>query len=184
LGAEADTASLLLSTIVSKRPGADGPYGSQSVQTRDKAAAMDEPIQGYRWITVRDCQGFLWAMYAEYEGLAFASFEGKLSSLNLHEIPGASDCEIASLPYEDNDPASDYWAIPINEITIKMLKAKLSAPKVLGENGIVVHTKLATERQLILSACDNFHKDCVRVSTSVPVPLLEELLRRGVLKHI
>jgi hypothetical protein len=145
---------------------------------------MDDQTDAYRWVAVRDCQGFLWAMYAAYEGLAFASFEGRLSSLHLHEVPGSSDYETTSLKREDKDPTSDFWAIPINEATIKVLKTTLSASRVLGKDGVVVHTQLATEKELIFSACDNFHKECVRAATSVPLPLLDELLRKGVLKHI
>lgn len=49
---------------------------------------------------------------------------------------------------------------------------------------MVVHTQLATEQQRIFSACDNFDEDCIRVSTSVPLSLLEEMLHTGVLKRI
>jgi hypothetical protein len=138
----------------------------------------------YRWIAVRDCQAFLWAMYVAYKGLAFASFEGKLLSLRLHEIPGASNCAMAPLTRETDAPTLDYWVVPINEETINALKARLSHSGILGEDGVVVHTQLGTEEQLIFSACDNFDKDCVRVSTSVPQSLFEELLHKGVLKQI
>ena len=50
----------------------------------------------YRRLEVRDCQGTLWAFYRQYEGRAKASFEGDLSSLNLHELDGASS-EVTSL---------------------------------------------------------------------------------------
>jgi len=145
---------------------------------------MDKPAQAYRWIGVRNCQAFLWAMYAEYEGLSVASFEGQLAPLHLHEIPGASDARHPWLPNEIDGPGSDYWTMPINATTIAMLKAKLSGPRVLGQHGIVVHTHLATEGRLILSACDQFHKECVRVSPDVPLSLLDRLLANGVLSHI
>lgn len=138
----------------------------------------------YRWIAVRDCQAFLWAMYVAYKDLAIASFEGKLLSLRLHEIPGASNCAMAPLKRETDAPTLDYWVIPINEETINALKARLSHSGILGEDGVVVHTQLGTEEQLIFSACDNFDEDCVRVSTSVPQSLLAELLHTGVLRRI
>jgi len=137
-----------------------------------------------RWIEVRDCQGFLWAMYAAYKGLAFASFEGALSALHLHEIPGASNSTTALLTRETCSPKMDFWVVPINEDTISTLKVRFSHSGILGKDGVVVHTQLATEQQRIFSACDNFHKDCVGVSTSVPLALLEEMLRTGVLKRI
>jgi hypothetical protein len=123
-------------------------------------------------------------MYAGYKGLAFASFEGTLSSLLLHEIPGASDCTTALLGRETTTPTLDFWVVPINEDTINALKVRLSHSGILGKDGVVVHTQLATEQQLIFSACDNFDKDCVRVSTSVPLPLLEEMFQTGVLRRI
>ena len=138
----------------------------------------------YRWIAVRDCQAFLWAMYVAYKGLAFASFEGKLLSLRLHEIPGASNCAMAPLMRETDAPTLDYWLVPINEETINALKARLSHSGTLGKDGVIVHTQLAIEEQRIFSACDNFDKDCVRVSTSIPQSLLDELLHTGVLKRI
>lgn len=155
-----------------------------TAQTPRNTVAMDDQTKPFRWVSVRDCQGFLWAMYAAYEGLAFASFEGTLASLHLHEVPGASNSTTAALTREDKEPTSDFWTVPINEGTIKALKKKLSLPKILGKDGVVVHTQLATEEQLIFSACDNFHEECVRVWTIVPPSLLEELQRKGVIRHI
>ena len=135
---------------------------------------MNDQNDTYRWIAVRDCQGFLWAMYAAYKDLAFASFEGRLSSLRLHEIPGASNCTMAALTRETDTPTLDFWVVPINDATINALKATLSHSAILGKDGVVVHTQLATEQRRIFRACDNFDKDCVRVSTSVPLSLLEK----------
>ena len=146
--------------------------------------ASDEMPTQHRWIDVRDCQGFLWRMYAAYEGLAVASFEGKLKSLALHKIPGASTCVTTLLTRENDDPGSDFVAVPINKATIPALKQILAAPGVLGDDGVVVHTQLATGQELIVSACDNFHDECVRVSTSVPLVLLAAMLHQGVLKLI
>lgn len=123
-------------------------------------------------------------MYEAYKGVAFASFEGRLSSLRLHEIQGSSNCTMPALTRETDTPTLDFWIVPINEETINVLKVKLSHAEILGKEGVVVHTQLATKQQRIFSACDNFDADCVRVSTSVPLTLLEEMLRRGVLTHI
>jgi hypothetical protein len=148
------------------------------------ARVVNDQNDTYRWIAVRDYQGFLWAMYEAYKGLAFASFEGRLPSLRLHEIPGASNCTVAPLTRQTDAPKLDFWVVPINEQTINALKATLSHSGILGEDGVVVHTQLATEQQLIFSACDNFDKDCVRVSASVPLSLLEELLHTGLLERV
>lgn len=148
-----------------------------------KATVMDDQKEEYRWIEVRDCQGFVWALYAEYQGDSLASFEGNLSGLNLNEIPGASTCETTSLRRQDG-PNSDFWVIPVTEATAKDLKKRLSVADALGKHGSVLHTQLATAGELIFSACDNFHDGCVRVSMSVPIPLLEKLVNNGVLRHI
>jgi hypothetical protein len=123
-------------------------------------------------------------MYAAYKDSAFASFEGTLSSLLLHEIPGASNSTTSLLRRETSAPMLDFWVIPINENTINALKVKLPHSGILVEDGVVVHTQLATKQQLVFSACDNFDTDCVRVSTSVPLLLLEEMVQTGVLRHI
>jgi hypothetical protein len=145
---------------------------------------VNDQSDTYRWIALQDYQGFLWAMYEAYKGLAFASFEGRLPSLRLHEIPGASNCAVAPLTWQTDAPKLDFWVVPINEQTINALKPTLSHSGIFGEDGMVVHTQLATEQQLIFSACDNFDKDCVRVSASVPLSLLEEMLRMGLLERI
>ena len=122
-------------------------------------------------------------MYAAYNGVAFASFEGDLSALRLHDIPGASNCTMAALTRQTDAPILDFWVVPINEETIKALKATLSHPGILGEDGVVVHTQLATAQQLIFSACDNFDEECVRISREVPTSLVDDLVHRGVLKR-
>ncbi len=145
---------------------------------------MNDANNASRWIEVRDCQGFLWAMYAAYEGSTFASFEGNLRTLFLNEIPGASNCTTALLTRETSSPKLDFWVVPINEDTINALKVRLSHSGILGKDGVVVHTQLATEQRRIFSACDNFHKECVSVSTTVPLALIEQMLRTGVLRRI
>lgn len=165
------------------RPEADE-VNDFSIAQKLGAGVVNDQNDTYRWIAVRDCQAFLWAMYAAYKGLASASFEGRLWSLRLHEMPGASNCTMAALTREADAPTLDFWIVPINEETINALKATLSHSGILGKDGVVVHTQLATDQQLIFSACDNFDKDCVRVSTSVPLSLLEEMLHTGVLKRI
>lgn len=123
-------------------------------------------------------------MYEAYKGSAFASFEGDLRALFLNEIPGASNCTTALLTWETSSPRLDFWVVPINDDTINALKARLSHSGILGKDGVVIHTQLATDQRRIFSACDNFHKECVGVSTSVPLALLEQMLRTGVLKRI
>ena len=104
--------------------------------------------------------------------------------MRLHEKPGAINLTMAALLRESDDPVIDFWAVPINGESLKALKARLSHSGILGKDGAVVHTQLATEQQLIVSACDNFDNDCILVSRMVPLSLLEELLRTDVLTRI
>jgi hypothetical protein len=136
----------------------------------------------YRSISVRDCQGALWALYQEFDGQAQASFEGDLSALHLYDIPGSSNQETSALKRQTTEPELDFCIVPITvEITV-MLKARLSKPGVLGRNGSVIHTQLAVEEELVFSACDNFHDECTVVSPSVSEELLISMKANGVLR--
>jgi hypothetical protein len=140
-------------------------------------------MENYRRIAVRDCQAFLWQMYSHYAGEAQASFEGIISALALDEIPGASTCETAGLKPIDGPPF-DFWVVPVNEATIKILKKKLSAPGVLGRKGSVNHTHLAVGGQPVFEAFDNFHGECSVITRMFPLGLLEAMLNNGILRSI
>jgi hypothetical protein len=140
-------------------------------------------MENYRRIAVRDCQAFLWQMYKYYEGEAHASFEGKISALRLDEVPGATSCEASGLKPIDGSPF-DFWVVPINAATIKILKTKLSAPNVLGSKGSVNHTLLAVGAQLVFQASDNFHGECTVIARIFPIGLLEAMLSNGTLRSI
>lgn len=136
----------------------------------------------YRRLEVRDCQGTLWAFYRKYEDQAVASFEGDLSGLGLEEIPGASMQETSSLRRQTTEPEFDFVTVPINPVTVRELKKRLTSHGVLGREGVVIHTQLAAGDHLLLIACDNFHDDCTVASISVPEPFLQEMLSHGLLR--
>lgn len=138
-------------------------------------------IENRRRIAVRDCQAFLWQMYKHYDGEAHASFEGKISALGLDEVPGATSCEIPGLKPIDGPPF-DFWVVPINAVTIAILKKKLSAPSVLGSKGSVNHTHLAVGAQPVFQAFDNFHGECSVMARTFPLDLLEAMLSNGILR--
>ena len=140
-------------------------------------------MENCRRIAVRDCQAFLWQMYEHYKGEAHVSFEGKISTLGLDEVPGATTCEIPGIKPIDGAPF-DFWIVPINPATIKILKRKLSSPNILGSKGSVNHTQLAVGGQLVFQACDNFHGDCSVITRMFPVDLLETMLCNGILRRI
>ena len=120
-------------------------------------------------------------MYDHYKGEAHASFEGKISVLELDEVPGATCCQTAGLKPIDGPPF-DFRVIPVTAVTIAILKKKLSAPNVLGSKGLVNHTHLAVGAQPVFQAFDNFHGECSVVARMFPLDLLEAMLRNGILR--
>jgi hypothetical protein len=122
-------------------------------------------------------------MYSHYEGEAHASFEGKISALGLDEVLGASTYETPG-PKPIDGPPFDFWVVPINAVTIKILKQKLAAPNVLGNKGSVNHTHLAVGAQRVFEAFDNFHGECSVIARIFPLDLLEAMLSNGTLRSI
>lgn len=120
-------------------------------------------------------------MYNHYKGEAHASFEGKISVLEFDEVPGATCRETPCLKPIDGPPF-DFRIIPINAVTIAILKKKLSAPNVLGSKGLVNHTHLAVGAQPVFQAFDNFHGECSVIARMFPLDLLEAMLRNGILR--
>ena len=136
----------------------------------------------YRRLEVRDCQGTLWAFYRKYEGQTVASFEGDLSDLRLHELPGASAQETNLLRRQTIEPELDFITVPINPENFRELKKRLASHGILGSEGVVIHTQLASRDEVLLIACDNFHDDCTVASASVPESFLREMLSHGLLR--
>lgn len=137
----------------------------------------------FRRLEVRDCQGTLWAFYRQYEGQAVASFEGELSRLRLHVLPGASGQETGALRRQTIEPELDFITVPINRETVHELKKRLSSRGVLGRVGAVIHTQIAVGDDLLFSACDNFHDECTVASVAVAESLLEEMQTHGILRR-
>ena len=136
----------------------------------------------YRHLEVRDCQGTLWAFYRQYEGQAVASFEGNLASLKLQELPGSSTQETSTIRRQTIEPELDFVVVPINQETVRELKNRLSSHGVLGREGAVIHTQLSVGDNLVLIACDNFHRECTVASMAVPEPFLKEMQSHGLLR--
>lgn len=136
----------------------------------------------YRRLKVRDCHGTLWALYGHFEGQVLASFEGDLTNLRLHELPGASTAETTALRRQTLEPELDFVVVPVDTETVPLLQKRLAAPGLLGGNGAVIHTQIGLGDDWLFIAADNFHDDCTVVSAEVPEPLLQELRLHGVLR--
>jgi hypothetical protein len=139
-------------------------------------------VETFRILHVRDCQGTLWAFYREYEGIALASFEGDLDALQLQQLPGSSTETTVALKRQTLDPVMDFVVVPITAENVSVLKARLSAPGILGVNGVVIHTQIEVDGKPVLIACDNFHDECTVAATSVSDTFLAKLKSNGVLR--
>lgn len=133
-------------------------------------------------LQVRDCQGTLWALYKQYAGVALASFEGDLSTLELGSLPGSTGLETGALKRQTTDPQLDFVVVPLTEENVAALKARLSRHGILGMNGAIIHTQIEVAGEALFIACDNFHDECTTASRSIPVSFLKQLKEIGVLR--
>jgi hypothetical protein len=140
-------------------------------------------VQLYRSINVKDCQGTLIYLYSQFIGQAFTSFEGDLNKLNLLDIPDVIYTESIGLKRQTISPILDFAIIPITTKTIPLLKSKISAPKLFGKHGEIIHVQMAINDKVIFSACDNFHKDCTVVSKIIPDNILIEMKKIGLIRE-
>ena len=136
----------------------------------------------YRALQVRDCQGTLWALFREYEGRALASFEGDLQVLHMQDLPGSSSEQTAALRRQTSSSEFDFMVVPITRENVAALKARLSAPAILGRDGSIIHVQIEVDKELIFLACDNFHDECTAASVSVPEHFLARLKATGLLR--
>jgi hypothetical protein len=139
-------------------------------------------VSTFRPLQVRDCQGLLWALFAEYPDNSRVAFEGHLESLRLDELEGSSCSETAALQRQTLVPELDFVVVPITRANVGSLQSALTRPGILGRDGCVVHVQMEVDGEPILVACDKFHDECTVVSPAVPEALLRRLLTTGVLR--
>jgi hypothetical protein len=136
------------------------------------------------WLDVRDAPGTFWAFCRHFAGCAMASFEGSLSRFDLLSIPGANAIGTATLYHHDLNgyPATEFVIVPLTTDSIAGLKHRLHGPHVFGRHGDIRRAEIGDGGGLLFSACDNFHRECVRACDQVPTGLLDTLVASGVIR--
>jgi hypothetical protein len=76
----------------------------------------------------------------------------------------------------------DFVTLPVTHEVIAALKGRLAQRDLFSQGGALVHVQIQWEGQLVFGAYDNFHRDCVSAWDPTPEALLEDLLRRGVIR--
>ena len=133
------------------------------------------------WLDVRDCPATFWAFCDHFANRAAASFEGKLDRFDLLSIPGAASAQTVTL-LRQHAQQDDFVVVPVTTSTIGELKRRLAGPRVFGAHGDIDHAQLSGEGGLLFSACDHFHRECVRATDLVPVGLLDSLVAAGLVR--
>jgi hypothetical protein len=132
-------------------------------------------------LQARDKPGLLVAVMRLLAGDARISFEGDLSRAStLRSLPGASGEETSVLRRNTAFPVQDFVVVPLDAANLPILITEVSAPGRLTSD--VLHVQIEKGEQLQFGAYDNFHPDCIVVSSGVPLAVLEELQRKGVLR--
>jgi len=112
---------------------------------------------------------------------ATISFEGKLSDTDLGKIAGASFSETQVLKRNTTSPRLDFVILPLTPTTVTAIeKAVVSKIAFRGNRGII-HVQIEKRGRLAFVACDQFHEDCVWVSSDVSASVLADLVKKRVL---
>jgi hypothetical protein len=108
------------------------------------------------------------------------SFEGRLSHTELVTIAGGSGEETDVLRRATLSPRLDFIIFPLTQAIASAIEKAVSS-KVSLNGGGVIHVQIEKRGVMAFAAYDNFYDDCVVAYSTVPVALLDELVRRKVL---
>lgn len=133
------------------------------------------------WIDTRDKPGLLRAMMRALSGNAYLSLEGDLAGLKFPAVAPVDECE-TGLRRQTSSPLLDWRVLSLSKESEPLIWDQLLQLDRLIER--LIHVQIEKEGRLIFGAYDNFHKDCVFVSEAVPLKLLEELEKSGVIRSI
>jgi hypothetical protein len=110
------------------------------------------------------------------------SFEGSLNAFGLLDILGATPQGTVAMARQTLFPVLDFVTLPIGPVSIRELKARLSARGLFQQGGPVIHVPIEHASQLVLGAYDNFHRRCVVAYAPTPEKVLERLVARGTIR--
>jgi len=112
---------------------------------------------------------------------AIISLEGQLSHTELATIPVAVFTETQVLKRNTTSPRMDFVILPLVPTTVAAIeKAVVSKVAFNGYAGIV-HVQIEKQGHLAFAAYDQFHQDCVWVSSDVSASVLADLVEKQVL---
>lgn len=134
------------------------------------------------WIDARDKPGLLLAMMKEFTNRSNISFEGRLGELTFSSWPNATVEETLVLKRHTTSPRLDFVVLPLTAETVKDVWTEVSAKDHLVHEGII-HVQIESNGMLVFGGYDNFHRQCTIAYPGVPIELLEELKRRGVIRE-
>lgn len=134
------------------------------------------------WIDARDKPGLLLAMMKEFANRSNISFEGALGELTFPSWPNAAVEETSALKRQTISPRLDFVVLPLTHETVKNIWSELSSKDHLVHEGII-HVQIECDGQLVFGGYDNFYRECTVAYPGVPVHLLEELKKRGVIRE-
>jgi hypothetical protein len=124
---------------------------------------------------VRDKSRFLIALMAELAGNAHISFEGNLSKLSLHDLPGASTEETPILKRNTTSPRLDFVVLPLEPTNIPQIVKAFGGtlPKA------IIHIQIEKSGQHAVGLYDNFHPDSIFLSPEIPEEFIQALTVQG-----
>lgn len=132
-------------------------------------------------IDARDKPGFLIAMMKLFAGDdARLSLEGDLSKCDFARLPSRRVEPDGAFRRNTISPTQDYVIVPLTRETIRpILDQILPGGRCVHD---IMHIEIEKAGELVVSACDNFHRECTAVSPSVPKAVLDDLIKHGVIR--
>jgi hypothetical protein len=141
---------------------------------------MPDSLRDRYWIVARDKPGLLRAMMSALAGDAHISFEGDLSRCQIPASLSPSPAELPTLQRQTLVPRQDYVVLPLEPETIQpILSMVLPGNRFMTD---IIHIQIDKSGTRQFGCYDNFHPECIVCYSGVPVRLLDDLLRKGVIR--
>lgn len=113
-------------------------------------------------------------------GHAHIAFEGDLSQCDFTALPHIAEGTVEGMTRASPCTHLDFVILPLETYTIRpILDQVLPKARVVHE---IIHIQIVKHGRPVFGAYDNFHPECILCEPDVPVSLLEDLYRRGILR--
>lgn len=130
-------------------------------------------------LKVRDKTGLFTAIIRFLAGNAHVSFEGHLSMCSFSRELAASSTETHVLKRATLAPTLDFVVLPLEERTVRPILDALPQGKIFRG---IIHVQVEKDGVLAFGAYNSFSPGCVATGAAVPVSLLEQLKKRGIIE--